>query len=127
MVQANVDEIFWPPFEVLYGRLETLKLEQTWDREGRDAFQKEKALFVPWLKKGLGGFLKPNDGSKKKIESSEKVIVPLFVTTAEGVLTKEDKEIAVEKKLRGAALEVSHFLVRVESQWCCWGGVDVIR
>lgn len=113
MTVSKDEERFWPPFQSLYDQLETLKLEQS---SAAERFEKDVKVFMPWLKKGVGGFRCPSEESKKELESSLKsgtISVPTFSVVEDGSVSKSTKEIRVDERIRGAALEVGGFLVRI--------------
>jgi len=113
MTVSKEEDRFWPPFESLYDQLETLKLEQS---SAVERFEKDVKVFMPWLKKGVQGFQLPSEESKKELESlpnGSTLSVPSFSVLEDGSVSRSTKEMRVDDRIRGAALEVSRFLVRV--------------
>lgn len=89
-------DLYWPPFRSLYDRLEAIKLEP----EAVEAASLKSSLqeYSSWLAKGLGGFKKPNDRSRKALDT-------------ESHLSVGSQKLPVETGLRSAALATSRALV----------------
>ena len=89
-------DLYWPPFGALYDRLEAIKL----DPEAVEASSLKSTLqeYSSWLAKGLRGFKKPSDASKRALETETHLIVG-------------PQKLPVEAGLRGAAFTTSRALV----------------
>jgi len=90
-------DLYWPPFRSLYAQLEAIKLEP----EAVDPASLKSSLqeYTPWLTKGLGGFKKPNETSRKALETETQLLVGA-------------QKLPVEAGLRNATLATSRALVR---------------
>jgi len=89
-------ELYWPPFQPLYNRLEAIKLEpEAVETKSLKSSLQEYSL---WLSKGLKGFKTPNSASKRALETEE------FVSVG-------SQKLPIETGLRSAALAASRALV----------------